>query len=136
MRKNKNVIFIGLVSTGLLLAGCGSSDDSYYDDFNTVDPNRTDPEPSDPMLSETEKAEANRTATFFLNTVTAESLNRGLLDRVLSLQKEMLNVQQNSACYQATIKAATSLPIILALHGRKLLSVLHNISLSKKLKVA
>ena len=108
MRKNKNVIFIGLVSTGLLLAGCGSSDDSYYDDFNTVDPNPTDPEPSDPVLSETEKAEANRTATFFLNTVTAESLNHGLLDRVLSLQKEMLNVQQNSACYQATIIASNN----------------------------
>lgn len=65
MRKNKNVIFIGLVSTGLLLAGCGSSDDSYYDDFNTVDPNPTDPEPSDPVLSETEKAEANRRDIFF-----------------------------------------------------------------------
>lgn len=91
---NKKVLLTLLTTASLSLTACGSS--------NNDDSSPTTP--TTPPITDAEKLEAEQVAKFFLNAISPETLNRGLIDRVLYLQDEILG----DACKTQVTNTLTS----------------------------
>lgn len=108
---NKKLLLATFIGASFSLSGCGSSsNDDNNSSTGTEQPAPSNPSipttpvtPSDPT-SDKEKTEAQQIAAFFLHAITAETLNKGLIDRLFYLQEYMLDDEaDNLDCYKKTV---------------------------------